>query len=394
VNQLPFDVRHPSLGSPKGQGHPPLITHLEPFKKTPFNLVVWIGIILGGIVIGGTLIFYFIESPKAILLGGGLSLLPLACLFTFYRWADSYEPEPKTMLLLAFIWGAVAATGASLVFNIFNMAFFGITAATVIGAPLVEETFKGVFLLLILFWKRGDFDGVMDGIIYAGIVAGGFAMVENIVYFNHSFRGISMDGNEVEGGPLMLLATFITRGIASPFIHPLCTTFTGVGVGLAVAKSSKTLAFWLYPFLGWLGAVSLHFVWNGSTLLGGFFIPIYLFFFIPLFIGFIKFVVNHKKNMIFILWVALEDAAKRGLLPAEDIPWLLREKDRRRALAYARNFGRDKYLSMKAYQKAAIKLGFLHYKVLNQAAPKDFRFRGQKELTIIAKNRPFISFPR
>ena len=51
-----------------------------------------------------------------------------------------------------------------------------------LGAPVTEEASKGLFLLLLLWWRRAELDGVLDGIVYAGMVGIGFAFTENILY--------------------------------------------------------------------------------------------------------------------------------------------------------------------------------------------------------------------
>ena len=46
----------------------------------------------------------------------------------------------------------------------------------------VEESFKGMAVLLVYLIVRREFDSILDGIIYAGIVALGFAATENSYY--------------------------------------------------------------------------------------------------------------------------------------------------------------------------------------------------------------------
>jgi hypothetical protein len=48
---------------------------------------------------------------------------------------------------------------------------------------------------------------------------------------------------------------------------------------------------------------------------------------------------------------------------------------------------------MRAYQQAAIELGFLHHRYLRGTAPKDFAVRGQDFLIRINATRPGIAFP-
>src|SRR5436189_286805 len=142
-------------------------------------------------------------------------------------------------------------------------------AFTVVVSVLValgtEEATKGAFLLLLLWWRRAELDGVLDGLVYAGMVGIGFAFVENILYLAAAYNGT--DGNG-PGGTTALTTTFVVRCLFSPFAHPFFTSFTGIGVGIAVASRTRTMRF-LAPLLGYLCAVTAHGLWNGSTLFGG-----------------------------------------------------------------------------------------------------------------------------
>ena len=44
-----------------------------------------------------------------------------------------------------------------------------------------------MFLVGLLIFRRREFDGIVDGIVYAGLVAAGFAFTENILYFGRAF---------------------------------------------------------------------------------------------------------------------------------------------------------------------------------------------------------------
>ena len=96
---------------------------------------------------------------------------------------------------------------------------------------MTEEFSKGLFLLLLLWWRRAELDGILDGIVYAGMVGIGFAFTENILYLAAAYNGTDGMG---PGGTEALTGTFVLRCLFSPFAHPLFTAFTGIGVGIAV----------------------------------------------------------------------------------------------------------------------------------------------------------------
>ena len=64
-------------------------------------------------------------------------------------------------------------------------------------------------LYAIYRWRRHEFDGVLDGIVYAGMVGLGFAFTENVLYYGRT---------ALEGGDV-LAATFFVRGVMAPFAH-------------------------------------------------------------------------------------------------------------------------------------------------------------------------------
>lgn len=176
-------------------------------------------------------------------------------------WLDRFEKEPKILLGAVFLWGAVVAAGGSYILNsLFSIGVFeftgseelaGLTGAT-ISAPLVEETLKGLAVLVVFLVFRHEFDSVLDGIVYAGISALGFAAVENSIYI---WRGYVSDG----WGGLALLV-FI-RVILVGWQHPFYTSF--IGIGLAVSRNSRNGFIKISaPLAGWSLAMLTHSVHN------------------------------------------------------------------------------------------------------------------------------------
>lgn len=173
---------------------------------------------------------------------------------TVPRLLDRYDPEPAWALTMVFVWGALAACGVSGVVNTLVAAAVGDNVSAVISAPLVEEFMKGLALAgMFYFWRR-EFDGVVDGIIYATFVALGFAAVENVVYYARAAR---QSGDALTG-------LFVLRGLVTPWAHPLFTSMTGIGFGVA-REATRPVLRWAAPLLGYAAAVFLHFVWNGSS---------------------------------------------------------------------------------------------------------------------------------
>lgn len=205
-------------------------------------------------------------GPVALLLGFVTATIPVPIYIALVLWIDRYEAEPLWMLGTAFFWGAFIATFFAFLLNTTSGTIVGMLAnaaageafAAVVSAPIVEEISKALILFIFFFWKKDEFDGVVDGIVYASMSALGFAMSENILYY----------GKAALGGGDMLTATFVMRGFFAPFSHPLFTSLTGIGLGLA--RQSNNIAIKLItPIIGLVMAIFMHSLWNGSAVFGG-----------------------------------------------------------------------------------------------------------------------------
>ena len=356
-----------------------------------FTVVVTILVVLGAV--GMLLVLALSGAPGTMLLATVLATVPVGPLVACYLWLDRYEPEPRRLLAAGLLWGGFVATAVAILLQGVGGIVVGISekASLAVVAPVTEEATKGAFLLLLLWWRRAELDGILDGIVYAGMVGIGFAFVENILYLAAAYNGTDGTG---PGGTSALTATFVVRCLFSPFAHPFFTTFIGIGVGIAVASRTRALRL-IAPLVGYLCAVAAHAIWNGSTLYGGEnFILVYLVLMAPAFLGSVGFAVWARRSERKMLTAALGDAAARGLIPATDIGWVVDLGARRQSRQFAKRMGGDKGLeAMRDYQQAVVELGFLHSRYLRGTPPPDFGARGHEYVARIAQVRPFISFP-
>jgi hypothetical protein len=259
-------------------------------------------------------------------------------------------------------------------------------------APITEEAVKGIFVVLLVIARRRVVDGILDGIVYAGMVGIGFAFTENILYLASAYVGADATG---PGGVEALTGTFVVRGIFSPFAHPLFTAAIGVGVGYAVVTRS---GFWRVaaPVLGYAFAVLAHALWNAAAYYSGgeYFVGTYLFLMVPAFLLAAGFATWARRREGRMLVRALTDAADRGFLPPHEVPWLARIPGRRAARAHAKVVGGKTGLqAMQEYQEQAIELGFLHDRLIRGTAPADAVPRGQVMVDRLAGLRPYVAFP-
>src|SRR5215216_6432507 len=179
---------------------------------------------------------------------------------------DRYEVEPLRAVLACFAWGVVGAVLFSLVTGLlFQFAVeeaLGVQAAeaasVVIGAPLAEESFKGIAVLAVLIFARNELDSTLDGLVYGALVGVGFAMTENILYFGQAY----LEGGLREFGTLVL-----ARSVLGGFGHPAYTAITGAAIGWSRGRHGRGIARVIVPVLGWALAVTLHVAWNGGLVL-------------------------------------------------------------------------------------------------------------------------------
>src|SRR5438309_3714550 len=206
-------------------------------------------------------------GPVEMIIGLICASLPVPIYVMLLLWIDRYESEPLWMLATAFFWGALVAVFIALILNTFNERVVAVATnslhvarnfGAVISAPLVEESAKAFIVLVLFLFKKDEFDGIIDGIIYAGMVGLGFAMTENVLYY----------GRAVQGGTDALRFVFILRGMAAPFSHPLFTSMTGIGLGWS-RQSNHGFIKVVAPVLGFMFAIFLHGTWNATATYGG-----------------------------------------------------------------------------------------------------------------------------
>ncbi len=234
-----------------------------------------------------------------------------------FIWLDRYDPEPLWLLALAFAWGALVAVIVSFIINTLLSIIVSIGVSpeagdifgAVVSAPVFEEGSKGIGLLLLLIFFRRYFDDILDGIVFAGVIALGFATVENVLYYGRALGGGGMGG---------LIALFVLRGIASPFAHVTFTALTGIGCGIARESHNKAVRI-ILPVVGYFGAVLMHAIWNGVAVLGGLegFWLAYFVLQVPFFSIYVIFslLIMWRQNRILKEMLALDIA--RGLLSPE-----------------------------------------------------------------------------
>ncbi|HMT31442.1 MAG: PrsW family intramembrane metalloprotease [Actinomycetales bacterium] len=359
-----------------------------PTRRSVAGRRVLTGVIIAGFLLASAGLLWIFNVDlgwRTAAFMAAVSAVPLLIVVPLYRWVDQLEAEPARYLWFAFLWGALCAPlGALLLNTTFHtlLMMSGVSnpdsAAAVLSAPPVEEGLKGLGVLLILLVRRREFDGVIDGIVYAGMAGAGFALTENILYLGHAY---SEYGNQGLG------ATFILRCLMAPFAHPLFTACIGIGLGLAASVARTVWGKLGYGLLGYACAMLLHAVWNLSATLDAYF-EVYLLVQVPLFIGFLTLLFLLKRREGDTIRRQLTAYADHGWFTYPEVAMLSSVPTRRQARHWAHAWiGPRGEAAMEAFQREASDLALLRQRMTRRAAEADAVERERELLTSIAAHR-------
>jgi RsiW-degrading membrane proteinase PrsW (M82 family) len=262
------------------------------------------------------------ETEYTAMAVGAMFALPALFVYLWLPWIiDRYDPEPLWALTLVLLWGAIGACGFAAVINTLvggiaeaMVPDSGEAVAACISAPIFEEGLKGLGVLGMYWFVRREFDGVVDGIIYATFCALGFAACENILYYGHA-ASEQMRNPDADG---IFVGTVVMRGIMSPWIHPLFTSMTGIGVGIA-RETSKGWVRWLAPMGGYCVAVILHSTWNTAATLSGMLTILMFPLWLVFIIGFFAIVITLVMRKGRIIKQHLQDEVLLGNLTPQEL---------------------------------------------------------------------------
>ncbi|KRV48410.1 hypothetical protein AQ490_03915 [Wenjunlia vitaminophila] len=320
-------------------------------------------------------------GTEGFLVGVALSALPVPLLVAAFWWVGRVHPQPRRNLLFAFGWGSCAATLIAVLTN--ERVGDWLTSVDpgdserltlTVVAPVVEETTKGLAVLLVFAFRRSGVRGVVDGVVIAGLTATGFAFTENILYLGKAFGEDRAEGSEALDGATA--ATFLMRAVVSPFAHPLFTAMAGLGFALACTgrrRSRRVLA----PAGGLLTAMTLHGAWNGASMLGPLgFLLVYVAFMVPVFGLMVWLAVRARGDQLRTVARQLPAYAVTGWM-APAVPSALSSMATRRvAIDLARAAGGEAAVrDAREYQEVATALALLRAGAEHRGAAPDFTVR-------------------
>ncbi|HEV3468568.1 MAG TPA: PrsW family intramembrane metalloprotease [Pyrinomonadaceae bacterium] len=358
----------------------PRVADAPAFPRGRRRVLRWAAALLasGLALLSGLLTLWMIGYETGVvpfLAGLVIAVLPVPVYLTLVLWLDRYESEPAWLLATSFCWGALVAVFFAIVVNSLGVLVvegaFGTGAGNfygmVISAPLVEEAAKALALFGLFLWRREEFDGVLDGIVYAAMVGLGFAMTENVKYYGEAVVEQNAFG------------VFVVRGLFSPFAHPLFTSMTGIGLGLA-AHARGRAARLVLPALGLAGAVALHAAWNASAFFAGatenglIMVASYFVVMVPAFLALLAVVLFALRREGRILREQLRADCERGLFTHEEYLRLCSLRARAGAsLGALTRRGVAAWRERRRLHRAASELAFQRHRLSRGVAARDGR---------------------
>lgn len=352
-----------ALVSYAGAPQPPHVL-TPPFQRkirkvgAPLAVIILLGTVAGVLVIGLTAL-----NPVGTAVGFVLSSIVMTVVVLAYIWLDRWEPEPPRLLVFAFLWGASVAVVLASIIQIYAEAVLNPDAlgdpdsvsavSVVLSAPLTEEAAKGLFLLLMMTGRRrNELNSLTDCLVYAGLVGAGFAWLEDILYIAN---GESLSES---------LLTAALRLIMGPFAHPLFTTFFGIGVYFAL-QQRNSIAKAGCILLGYLGAVFMHGLWNGSSLVGfEAYLLIYALWMVPVFVLVIVLGVQSRRREQRVVAGKLPGMVAAGLVMPNEATWLGSIRSRKAAIGQAARFGgKPAAKAVKDFAAQVVELAFVRDRI-------------------------------
>lgn len=328
------------------------------------GIALGIGLVMSFIV---ALLMIFSVGIVGAIVGGIMAFLPAPFYLLLFLWLDRYDPEPAWALAASFAWGGLFAVIVSFIVN----TLFGTVAAAFVGgpagntlgaiisAPIIEEGSKGLGVVLAMIFLRKEFDDVLDGIVYAGVIALGFATVENVLYYGRTF---------VSSGGIGLIFIVFLRGVLSPFAHTLFTSMTGIGCGIARESHNKAVKI-IMPFIGYIFAVFLHGLWNTIASfvgVGGFLIA-YFVIWVPLFLIFLGIMIYLARREAGLIREMLILEVSRGLISQEHLELASSSLKRFQWLLSALSDWK-RFNARRRFLRAVTKLAFCYWHVARASA--------------------------
>jgi RsiW-degrading membrane proteinase PrsW (M82 family) len=199
-------------------------------------------------------------SPETILYAFIGGLLPALIWLHFLLKEDRRNPEPRTVIFIAFLAGMAAVPIAIPLESFFRdyaytqyplcSAYSSLCLPILMAWAAIEETLKYLLAAMLVLWRR-DVDEPIDFVIYMLTVALGFAALENTLFLIEPFS----TGQIVAG-----LATDNLRFVGSTLLHVIASS--AIGFSLAFTYKMPRAIKQIAASTGLILAIALHTTFN------------------------------------------------------------------------------------------------------------------------------------
>jgi protease PrsW len=301
---------------------------------------------------------------------------PTPVLLAAFYLLDRRRPEPVQLMVVALIWGSCIATLIALRVNeyaVVRVSGNQDLRGAIFVAPWVEEAAKGLVVFGVVWWQRHRIVTPLGAAVYGGIAGVGFAVTENVVYYSAAFqatvtahggnRGLALDA---------VKDLFWWRGVAAPFVHPVFTLVTGLGVGLAL-RQRHVGARILAPVAGYLGAVLLHTGYNtlASYATDRALAAVYVGILLPLLLAAVVALLLVRRQERRVVAARLDDYVATGWLRPWQSDAIATARGRREVMRRAGRYGPYARGDARAWLASGIDLGSVRDRIVRGVATDD-----------------------
>ncbi|MFC0041164.1 PrsW family glutamic-type intramembrane protease [Actinomadura rayongensis] len=202
--------------------------------------------------------------PGAFVLGVVLQGAVVVIGFTLLGRLRPIHAPPFGTSLAALVWGATAASGASVIANDGLLAVWakvgtlGFSSAwgAALSAPLNEELLKAAGIALLALAVPHAVRGPVDGMIFGALAGLGFQAAENVIY---GLQAVPSGGGVDQGAAVVqsFLGRVLVTGLGS---HWTMSAVAGAGVGYALIGRRWTGAGLI------LAAIAMHWLFDAPFL--------------------------------------------------------------------------------------------------------------------------------
>jgi protease PrsW len=212
----------------------------------PRNFAFWGYLLLVGI---GFLVFVSTLAAKYDAYGQaiGLAVTSFALYAALFWWftahIDHYAKLPAKLMVVAFVWGGFAATGAmaananDAILALYSKTFGQVWAlnwGAGLAAPFTEEWAKGSGLLLLIAMAPRQIRTAFDGFIMGAFIGLGFQIIEDISYALTS-AGTQFGANQIGAS----VGTIVLRMVSGVAAHILYTAIFGAGLVYLLGRPAE-----------------------------------------------------------------------------------------------------------------------------------------------------------